>query len=159
MRVWRTLALGVGLTMSVPALADTITQQEVQLASAPTTSAATLAGVFGRSVDTARTAGTTPADVESRVAAALEAAIIESGAAPMVVGEALGMTLQSQQCQLVDRETGAWSRAGCAAIADLLATVTTALGGPAAGGPTGGIAGTAGGAPPASAAGSDYAED
>lgn len=160
MNMWRTLAVGVGLTMSVPAVAGTITAQErVLLASAPSVTAGALADVFGRSVDAARTAGATPAEVETRVSGALEANIIESASTPTIVAEALTLTLAGQRCELVSREAGTWNRTGCAAIADLLATVTTALGGPAAGGPTGGIAGVAGGAPPASAVGSDYAED
>lgn len=169
MKAWIKLALRAGLAgpvLGVAALAQAGAPQTApsqQLASAAGVSAPALAATLARSVAAARTAGqasgATPEALELQVAEALEADIIESAAAPLVVQEALQLTLAAERCVLTDRAAGAWSRPGCAAVADLLAIVTTALGGPAAARTTGGVAGPATGAPPVSAAGSDYADD
>ncbi len=160
MKTWMSIAVGIGLTIAVPAVAGTsMTLQQQQLAATTGRTAADLATTMGRSIDTARTLPAEANAIETRVAEALERDIIESSATAPVVLEALSLTLAAQRCTLVDRQQGTWNRTGCAALSDLLATVTTALGGPAAAGPTGGIAGVATGAPPVSAAGSDYADD
>lgn len=169
MKAWIRLALRAGLAapaLGVAALAQASAPQAAappQFASATGVGAPALAATLARSVAAARTAsqasGATPDALELRVAGALEVDIIESAAAPLVVQEALQLTLAAERCVLTDRAAGLWSRPGCAAVADLLSTVTTALGGPAAARATGGVAGAATGAPPVSAAGSDYADD
>ena len=164
MKMWMSLAVGIGLTLSVPAVAATgMTSVQQRVAAANTMTALDLAGVMGRSIDTARTTAVASSSdasiIEARVTEALEGDIISSAAPAILVQEALRLTLAAQSCTLVDRQLGTWNRSGCAAIDELLTTVTTALGGPAAAGPTGGIAGAGNGAPPASASGSDYAPD
>lgn len=164
MKAWLISATSLACALAAPAIAQAPGAQDpVRTASAPTGSAAGLALTLSQSVDRARSqaeaARAGSAGIEAEVAGVLEDEIIQSAADPLLVQEALRLTLEAQRCTLTDREAGLWSRTGCASIADLLSTVTTALGGPAAAGPTGGIPGVAGGAPPVSAAGSDYAQD
>lgn len=164
MKVWLISASCLACVWALPVAAQAPGAQDtVQTAASGAVSATALALTFGQTVDRARSrvqdAGAGTSAIEAEVASGLETDIIQSAAGPLVVQQALRRTLTDQSCRLIDREAGTWSRSGCAAIAELLTTVTAALGGPAAAGPTGGIPGTAAGAPPVSASGSDYAQD